>query len=238
MFTVTDPARVHAILTDPRHTVPAVADAAGPGVAWLRANVARFAPPRRHRRLRALAEAELATVAPGALRSAARAWRGGRTGPSVPLLAEALGLPVAADDVALVSRHYQPHTGVVPGEADEAVRRLASACRGGYGAGDERTAARIGLLVQACRPTDLLAERATRRGGPAAVAEVLAAEAPVRETRRCTPTGELVALDLAAARLPFGAGAHTCPGMAHAIAIAEGTAQGSAEGTARQGEDR
>ncbi|NIJ10326.1 hypothetical protein FHU38_000670 [Saccharomonospora amisosensis] len=233
MLTVTDPARVYAILTDPRYTVPAVADAAGSGVAWLRANVARFATPRRHRRLRALAEAELATVAPGALRSAACAWRGGRTGP-VPLLAEALGLPVAAEDVAVVARHYQPHTGVPPGEADNAMSRLAVACRGGYGDGDERTAARIGLLVQAYEPTNLLAERAVRRGGSAPVAEVLAAEAPVRETRRFTPTGEPVVLDLAAAALPFGAGAHACPGWAHAVALAEGMV----EGTAQEGEGR
>lgn len=233
MLTVTDPERVTAMLTDPRYTVPAVAEAKRPGVAWLRANVARFATPRRHRSLRALAEAELATVPPDALRLAARAWCGGRTGPAVPLLAEALGLPVAAADVALVAKHYQPHTGVVPREADDAVIRLVTACGGGEDGGDERTAARIGLLVQACEPTNVLAERAARREGHAAavVADVLATDPPVRETRRFTPSGELVSLHLAAAGLPFGAGAHGCPGRAHAVAIAQGTLEGTA-GTA------
>lgn len=215
MLTITDPARVHDVLTDPRHSVPAAPQARRGGVGWLRANVARFATPRRHRSLRALAEAELAAVTPEALRTAARDWRGGRAGPSVPLLARALGRTVDAHDVALVARHYQPHNGLAPREADDAVLRLVAACRGEDG-DDERTAARIGLLVQACEPTNALAERAALRRGsaPIAVAEVLAADPPVRLTRRVTPTGELVALDLSAAGLPFGAGAHACPGRA------------------------
>lgn len=181
-----------SVLTDPRYTVPAVPDASE-GVAWLRASVVRFSDGPAHERRRALVVAELAAVDPRALAE----HRG--TGP-VEILAGALGLSVDPEDVDLVARSYQPHTAVTP-EADEAVARLVDAC-GGW---DERTANRIGLLVQACAATAAL---------------VAGVRPPVPVTRRIAPDGTLVEVDLT--EHPFGLGAHACPGREHALAIAEG----------------
>jgi len=183
------------MLTDPEYTVPPVPDAVG-GVAWLRASVARFSEGEAHRRRRAVVEAELATVDPELLRDLAARRRGG----PVAVLAEALGLPVAAEDVEVVARSYQPHTAITA-EADEALARLVAAC-GGY---DEVTANRIGLLVQACAATAAL---------------VAGVHPPVPVTRRVGPDGVVVEVDLTG--FPFGLGAHACPGERHALAIAEG----------------
>ncbi|PRY44020.1 hypothetical protein [Umezawaea tangerina] len=180
-------------LTDPRYTVPPV-PAADQGVAWLRASVARFCDGPAHERRRALVVAELAAVDPRTL--------AGRRGSSpVAVLAEALGLAVAPEDVELVAGCYQPHTAVTP-EADDAVARLVEACGG---VPDERTANRIGLLVQACAATAAL---------------VAGVHPPVPVTRRVAPDGTLVVVDLT--DHPFGLGAHACPGREHALAIAGG----------------
>ena len=189
-------------------SVTAVPDAAA-GVAWLRAHVARFSSGEEHRRRRALAVAELAQVDPGELGRRA-AERGGHP---VQVLADALGLPVRVADVELVAASYQPHSPLAPG-ADEAVSRLVEACGG---APDEATAARIGLLVQACAATAELVRAAAELGGDGAdsVRAVLRDDPPVRFTHR---GGALV--DLASAGLPFGAGPHECPGQEHAVALA------------------
>jgi hypothetical protein len=183
------------MLSDPEYTVPPVPDAAG-GVAWLRTSVARFSTGPAHERRRALAVAELAAVEPSDLRELARLRRSS----PVAVLAEALGLPVAAADVELVAGSYQPHT-VITDEADEALARLVGAC-GGY---DEATANRIGLLVQACVATANL---------------VAGVHPPVATTRRVGPDGTVVEIDLT--DHPFGLGVHACPGERHALAIAEG----------------
>jgi hypothetical protein len=183
------------MLTDPEYTVPSVPDAVA-GVAWLRASVARFSEGAAHVRRRALAEAELAAVDPEALRELASRRRSS----PVAVLAEALGLPVAPEDVDVVARSYQPHA-VITDEADEALARLVAAC-GGY---DEVTANRIGLLVQASAATAAL---------------VAGVHPPVPTTRRIAPDGALVEVDLTGS--PFGLGAHACPGERHALAIAEG----------------
>ncbi|MCS7483946.1 hypothetical protein ACFFQW_28690 [Umezawaea endophytica] len=183
------------MLTDPEYTVPPVPDAVD-GVAWLRASVARFSEGVPHRRRRAVVEAELAAVDPGALRDLAARRRSG----PVEVLAEALGLSVAAEDVEVVARSYQPHTAITD-EADEALARLVAAC----GAYDEVTANRIGLLVQACAATAAL---------------VAGVHPPVPTTRRVAPDGAVVEVDLT--DHPFGLGAHACPGERHALAIAEG----------------
>lgn len=182
----------HDVLLDPAHTVPAVPFGAT-GVAWLRAHVARFSEGPDHDRRRRLAEEILSTVDVAALE---------RPGNPVAKLAAELGLPrdVVAD-VSAIAKSYQPHTTVTP-EADRAVERLVSLC----GARDEPTAARIGLLVQACDATNAL---------------IAGKNPPVPITRRVAPSGEVVEVSLA--DRPFGDGRHRCPARAHAMALASGT---------------
>ncbi|EOD64875.1 hypothetical protein H480_29521, partial [Amycolatopsis vancoresmycina DSM 44592] len=94
--------------------------------------------------------------------------------------------------------------------AEAALGRLIAAC-GGPG---ERTAARIGLLVQACDATaGLIGNRlfASLTGKPA--------EQPVLATRRRIG-GEDVTVPLTGT--PFGAGPRACPGSRHAEALATG----------------
>jgi hypothetical protein len=199
MTTISGRDHVRAVLDTPVTPVPD----ASTGVAWLRSRVARFSSGEEHRRRRELAVAELARIEPAALGHRA-AERGGHP---VEVLADALGLRVRLADVVVVAASYQ-HAAAAP-EADAAVARLVAAC-GGW---DERSAARIGLLVQACDATATLVRTAQERG--ASVEEVLRDDPPVRLTRR---GGALV--DLASAGLPFGAGPHACPAREHAIALA------------------
>lgn len=200
---IDDPDEVLAVLTDDGCPVPPVPPAGGTGVAWLRAQVVRFSSGAEHRRRRALVEARLARIEPAALR-----------GPEPTVtLAEALGLNgIRATTVATVAAVYQPvHEPTA--EADAAVAELVAACGG---VADEHTAATIGLLVQAHQATlDLIA--GTLRNGTS-VAETLRTDPPVRRTRRLRG-GRVVEVDLTT--LPFGAGAHACPGRAHATALAE-----------------
>jgi hypothetical protein len=203
MRTITGSSAVRAALETP---VPAVA-AGSAGVAWLRSHVARFSTGAAHTRRRALAVAELDRIPADALGRRAAA----QGGHPVAVLAAALGVRVDPADVAAVAAVYHPHTAATP-EADAAVDRLVVACGGSF---DERSAARIGLLVQACDATEALVRTARERS--TSIAEVLTDEPPVRFTRR---GGELV--DLASAGLPFGVGPHACPGREHAVALADG----------------
>ncbi|HET9140618.1 MAG TPA: hypothetical protein VFO68_14730, partial [Actinophytocola sp.] len=95
------------------------------------------------------------------------------------------------------------------------------------GVWDEATAARIGLLVQACDATAGLVRNAGERGADGTPEETVAAtlreDPPVRSTRRVRD-GEPVTVDLST--LPFGAGPHACPGREHAVAIACGVVAG------------
>ncbi|WP_149203472.1 isocitrate lyase/PEP mutase family protein [Actinotalea subterranea] len=180
------------ILDDERYPVPAAPHGAT-GVAWLRSHVVRFSEGEERRRRRALTTQLLAAVPPEVLR---------RPGHPVATLAEALGLPRdVTRDVETVAACYHPHTPVTPG-SDEAVGRLVAAAGGRW---DEVTAARIGLLVQACAAT-----RAAVRGDDPAVPT----------TRRVTPGGDEVLVDLTG--LPFGSGRHACPGVEHAHALVDG----------------
>lgn len=197
------------------------------GVRWLRANVARFSGPGDHPRRRALVLAELAPM--GSLRDKAFALtreldrepveRIGWTVP-VAVLARELGLPDVSRDIAAVSACYHPHT--EPGaDAEEAMRRLIETLGGDV---DERTAARIGLLVQACDATAKLIGKAVaaRRPGEGAeslLTRVLREDPPVRITRRWVD-GRIVEVDLS--RHPFGAGPKRCPGQAQALEVAAG----------------
>jgi cytochrome P450 len=253
--TVADPALVRAILADPRHTVPDPGTGAPPGtMAWLRQNVARLSNGADHARRRDLAEDLLRHLDPGLLRAGARDATsaiidGAGGGPfdamalvarRVPglVLAGALG---AADPDLVTAQLPAVAAAYLPGsadntEADGCVARLTGLLPAWP---DEQAAARIGLLIQAYAATAGLIGNAAaagiraRRPGPAAelVAQVLRTDPPVRFTRRITPSGETIALDLTVAgddpagHLAFGCGERACPGPAHATALAEGAVQ-------------
>jgi cytochrome P450 len=252
---VTDPPQVKDILGDPGYTVPDPGCGAPPRTMhWLRQNVARFSNGTDHARRRELAESLLRPLDPARLRAAARDQTSAvideagrhpfdvmaRVARRVP------GLVLAADlgcaDPELLIGHLAPVAAVYqpgpadPRTADGSVARLAELLPGGP---DEQVAARIGLLIQAYDATAGLIGNAVVAGiragrpGPAAelVAQVLRADPPARSTRRVTPSGETIVLDLTVAgddpagHLAFGYGQRLCPGAAHAIALAEGAVQ-------------
>ncbi len=182
------------MLEDPRYTVVSV-PAATSGVAWLRAHVPRFSEGDEHGRLRRKVDELLGGINPEALR---------RPGAPVANLAAALGLPRDAAlvaDVAEVARSYQPHAPQT-NAADAAVARLVERCGGRW---DDEVATRIGVLVQTC---------------DAARAMIAGTCPPVAHTRRISPAGDEVLVDLTDA--PFGAGHHACPGRSHALALVDG----------------
>ncbi|WP_293698676.1 isocitrate lyase/phosphoenolpyruvate mutase family protein [uncultured Agrococcus sp.] len=180
------------ILDDQRFTVPPVPHATE-GVAWLRAHVARFSEGPDHERRRELVLALLGAIEPGSLR---------RPGHPVATLAEAMGLPRGiVADIEAVAASYQPHDAVTP-EADAAVARLVAVAGNDW---NEATAARIGILVQACAATRSM---------------IAGNDPPVPTTRRIAPGGEEILVPLE--NRPFGAGRHECPGREHAVALAEG----------------
>ncbi|MBB5853090.1 oxidoreductase [Amycolatopsis umgeniensis] len=208
--------------------VPPVPEAVEPGgVRWLRANVARFSRPEDHARRRGLVLAELAPM--GSLRDKAFALTYAlREEPvdrilwtvPVAVLAAELGLPDVSHDIATVSASYHPHTETGP-EAEAAMRRLIEACGGDV---DERTAARIGLLVQACDATAKLLGKAMAAHRPgedvaSLLDRVLREDPPVRITRRWVD-GDVVEVDLT--ERPFGAGPKRCPGQTRALDVAAG----------------
>jgi cytochrome P450 len=239
-LTIARHSEVRAVLADPRFVVPAAPAlvngdtpvcAGAAGVAWLRARVARFSTGTDHERRRGLAIGALTTVDAATLGRQARertetvlAAGAGRPvdvmtrlAREIPLgvLAGALGVagPVASD-VAVVADAYPPEADAGPA-ADRAVARLVESFGG---IPDEATAARIGLLVQACHAVAGLIGNcvlATARGQypqptAAIVAETLRHDPPVRSTRRVCrnaaqvgsvriAAGTVVRLDLAGA---------------------------------------
>ena len=210
-----------AVLSDPAFVVPPVPPASA-GVAWLRATVARFSSATAHRRRRALAVTLLDAIPLESLRTS------GRTHP-VAILGRAVGADDSVVDLVRdVAQAYQPGTGD-GSRADVAVDRLVAVFGGVF---DEPTAARIGLLVQACEATAVLVERARHRP----VHEVLREHPPVAATRRqalvattvgdlMVEAGEVVRVCLAD-DLAFGAGPHRCQGRAHALALVNETLAG------------
>src|SRR5439155_16257338 len=165
MVTVTRHAEARAVLGDPRFVVPPVPAGAAQGVAWLRAEVARFSNGSTHERRRALAVAELDRVSPETLRrrSAGRvsALLTVDMAQAVPVdvLADALGVTTTVSAaVALVASGYHPGTDAGPA-GDDAVTHLVELFGG---TPDEVTAARIGLLVQAYEVTAGLIGNAVR----------------------------------------------------------------------------
>ncbi|MGC4816335.1 cytochrome P450 [Micromonospora sp. DT63] len=209
---VTRHADVRAALTDPALRVPAV-DSGPPGtLAWLRASVSRFSPPRRHAERRAIGVTALAGLDPDELQNeAARltvavldradghldVMRDLARPVPLRVLAGQLGLvdPAAAGTaVAVVAAAYHP--GVDPAlaaRADRAVAALLALCPP---APPEVRANLIGLLVQACDATaGLIGAAAHHLLNPAVattaatadlLAEVLRLDPPVRATRRVT----------------------------------------------------
>jgi cytochrome P450 len=246
---ISDAHEVRHVLADPVFIVPPVPQVESPvGIAWLRSHVGRFSSGAEHERRRALAVAEIDRLEPDELRRDARqraaaAVRDGEPLRHVPVetLAAALGLPAGlAADVATAASAYQPHVEADVDAADSAVARLVEACGG---IADEVTAARIGLLVQACDATAGLVERAlaaTPDRSGATVEEILTGvlreDPPVRATRRLATAparvdsvevapGTIVTLDLTVGgddRLPFGFGLRPCPAREHALTIAAG----------------
>jgi hypothetical protein len=187
---------------------------------------------------------------------------------SVPghVLAAALGEAdpeQVAGLLAPVAAVYQPGT-ADPATADASVARLAALLSppalpgpagapggagesGGADPSDERVAARIGLLIQACDATAGLIGNAVAAalwvpGGRTAVREpagppaeglvqalverTLRSDPPVLVTRRTAPDGATVTLDLTSGGpgglLEFGWGRHACPGAEHVRGLAEG----------------
>jgi hypothetical protein len=207
-----------AVLTDPSFVVPPVPPART-GVGWLRAEVGRFSTGESHERRRALSIAILDAIAPESLRA------GGPAHP-VALLAREMGIDRPVVDLVVdVAQAYQPGTGD-EARADAAVDRLVAVLGGGY---DEPTAARIGVLVQACEATAVLIERSRHRP----VEDVLRDHPPVPATKRqalvttavgdiTIEAGEVVQVRLAG-DLAFGAGPRRCPGRAHALALVAAT---------------
>lgn len=209
-------------------TVPA------PPVESVQARMARFSEGDEHERRRAIAEARLAVLDPGELRTAARdrtaahvAGRHevdvmGELARTVPVavLAAALG---ASDVVAAVAATRRLCLALAPPEGSEPtdgwpeVRALASLLGLDGDADGEEAVNVVALLFQAMDATAGLIGNALRaRPGPPPVTVI--------RTLRVTPSGDPCVVDLTAADppLPFGAGRHRCPGEAHALAIAAG----------------
>ncbi len=217
MQQINDPEAAVAVLRDPAFVVPPVPPAAG-GVAWLRSAVGRFSTGAAHERRRALSTAVLDGVPPATLRAA------GDQHP-VTVLARAIGVHQLVEGLVRdIAQAYQPGTGD-ESRADAAVDRLVEILGGAH---DEPTAARIGVLVQACDATATLIARARLRP----VEEVLRDDPPVPATRRqalaattvgavSVEAGEVVLVGLAGGPA-FGAGPRRCPGRDHALALVEG----------------
>ncbi|SNY49624.1 hypothetical protein [Paractinoplanes atraurantiacus] len=203
------------ILYDPAYVVPAVPPGSA-GVGWLRATVGRFCEGDDHARRRGLAEAILDGIPPGSLK--------GERGHPVAVLAAAMGVtdPDVASLVEDVAQAYQPGSGDDE-RADPAVERLVVIFGGRR---DEETAARIGVLVQACTATLALIEKARHRP----VDEVLRDDPPVPFTKRRRIDSDEVVLVPLAGETAFGAGPRRCPGRAHALALAEAATNHSGAG--------
>jgi cytochrome P450 len=180
-------------------------------VSWLRASVSRFANGAEHRGRRALVEAELGRLDPGALRAAghelaldqlARCGRPGDRADVMSLLARRVPVAVLAAQLGLAD----------PLRAAAAVTAVAACYFPGSGAGREQradaetawlvaalspaspdvTVARIAIMVQACDATAGLIGTALyllrdRPGGAAPAGEKWRTEALLAETLRRRP---------------------------------------------------
>jgi len=241
---VSSDADVRAILADPAYVVPPAPHAGEIGtLAWLRAHVTRFCEGEAHDRRRALAEHEIAGLDPASLRQAAAELTAAELSrhPAsepfdvmplarrVPAAALAAALGVPADDIAgavdamlgAVSGYLNPD--LAGPDADSSVEFLVKT----FGPGEpEPLANRIGLLMQACDATAALIGNALIAAFAAdgAVEEIigrtLVDDPPTLRTRRVSPGGGLVTIDISGCT--FGAGRRPCPGADQATALAAG----------------
>jgi len=220
---------VVAAFDDPSLIVPAVVPSDPlSSLDWLRTSVSRFTNGDDHARRRALVEADLARLQPGALRDAARQMTAAEIEKApnrfdlmaavavvVPttVLASALGVdasagPAVVRAVGHVAAGYRdPDVASVRSAADAAVDELVEIFGGEQ---SEVVANRAGLLVQGFDATAGLIGNAaaialrmpagSARAIPVEtfIAEVLRFDPPVRATRRAN-AGAPVVLDLAAA---------------------------------------
>ncbi len=241
---VSSNAEVRAILTDPAYLVPPAPPAAEvETLAWLRAHVTRFSEGHAHDRRRALAEQEIAALDPSKLRQAAADLTAAelaiRTGTEpfdvmplakrVPLTALAAGLGIGQDAIAAT---VDAVLAAVPGylnpdlagpDADSSVAFLVKT----FGPAEpEHAANRIGLLMQACDATAALVGNALLAAFAAddtvdeTIARTLVDDPPTVRTRRISPDGDLLALDISGCT--FGTGRRPCPGADQATALAAG----------------
>ena len=241
---VSSDADVRAILADPAYVVPPAPEASDIGtLAWLRAHVTRFCEGEAHDRRRALAEHEIAGLDPASLRqtaaelAAAELARRKHSDPfdvmplarRVPAAALASGLGLAQADIAAavdamlaaVSGYLNPD--LAGPDADRSVAFLAKM----FGPAEpEPLANRIGLLMQACDATAALIGNALiaafAEDGTVAqiIARTLVDDPPTLRTRRLSPGGELVVIDISGCT--FGAGRRPCPGADQATALVAG----------------
>ena len=241
---VSSDAEVRAILADPAYVVPPAPPAAEAAtLAWLRAHATRFCEGEAHDRRRALAEQDIAALDPGKLRQAAAdlaaAELASRASAEpfdvmplarrVPLTALAAGLGVGQDDIpatvdavlAAVSGYLNPD--LAGPDADSSVAFLAKT----FGPAEpEQLANRIGLLMQACDATAalvgnaLLAAFGADESVDQVIARTLVDDPPTLRTRRISPDGDLVTVDISGC--PFGTGRRPCPGADQATALAAG----------------
>jgi cytochrome P450 len=193
---ITQPDQVRAAFAHPNLAPPP----AGPGSAfWLRSRVARFSHGPDHTRRRALAEAVIASIDPARAASRAAALVRGGT-PVREAVVRALDL-VPAEQVDLVLR-------VAPAYFDPSLPAPSLEA-------DEQTAARIGVLVQACDATAALVEQDMRPRGRTTTRLALR---DVDLEGVFIPAGTTITLELG--ELIFGAPPRECPGRDLAVAIA------------------
>jgi hypothetical protein len=194
---ITRPDQVRAAFANP-DLVPPPADPGG--AFWLRSRVARFSHGPDHQRRRVLAEAVIASIDPSeaAARAAALVRRGT---PVREAVVRCLDL-VPDEQVDLVLR-------VAPAYFDPSLPAPELEA-------DEETAARIGVLVQACDATAALVEQGMCPPGRTTKRLAL---------RELDLDGIFVAagtvVTLALGELIFGAPPRECPGRDLALAIAD-----------------
>jgi hypothetical protein len=178
---------------------------AGPGAAyWLRSRVARFSSGPEHAHRRALAVAEIDRVDPShAARLAASRIAAGDSVRQAIIKAFSLVPDKAVDLIIDVAPSYFDPTR--PTESLEPLLELLGR--------DDATVARLGVLIQACEATAALIDNNL--------------VPPARTTKRVTPDGTIVTLDLS--ELPFGSPPRECPGKALAVTIAQAIAQARCE---------
>ncbi|MFI6601961.1 cytochrome P450 [Nonomuraea sp. NPDC050536] len=251
---ITRHAEATAVLSDTRYIPPPVPQGAPRGtLAWLRAQVSRFATGEVHAARRALVSEQLAMLDPDALRKAARtAAADGRDWSGIPtaVLGQALGVT----DDRLLPAVEAASTGYLSGETSRETDAAVAVLLELLDAGDEATTvARISLLLQGHAATQGLVRNALAHAEPGdppmeLLHETLRHDPPLKATRRLDrETGQDVTIDLVSVNhdpavfpepgrfdlrrgqtphLTFGYGVRPCPGSDHALALAAGILEG------------